>query len=153
MKRALQIGLAATLLTAAFWTPVKRAVSPQCENPKAWFNSYNERYFNDSLPKDTVVDYANHTDGVLAVTTFESGHFHIAFNPAYAASAPVVHVFLIHECAHIATWDEFAEHGPLWVAEMRRLEKAGAIDDQMVKPYEDLLTHPESGPTGEENGK
>lgn len=136
MKRALQIGLAATLLTTVLWTPVKRAVSPQCENPGAWYASYNETYFQNSLPKDTIVDYANHSDGVLAVTTFENGRFRISFNPAYAASAPVVHLFLLHEECHVKTWNEDAEHGPEWIACMRDLERQGAIDDQMVKIYE-----------------
>lgn len=146
MKRALLIGLAATLLTTVLWTPVKRAVSPQCENPKAWYDGYNEVYFNDALPKDTVVDYANHTPGVLAATTFENGHYRISFNRDFASSALVVHLFLIHEMAHVATFDEFDEHGTRWIKEMRRLEAAGAIDDQMVKPYEEQLNHPETGP-------
>lgn len=150
MKRALQLILAAALLMESYG-PVKRVVSPQCENPKAWYDGYNETYFNDALPKDTVVDYANHSPNILAATTFENGHYRISFNPDYASSALVVHLFLIHEMAHVATFDEYAEHGPRWIKEMRRLEDAGAIDDQMVKPYEEEATLP--GLTGAENGK
>lgn len=135
MKRALQIGLAFALLALAYG-PVKRVVAPQCENPKAWYDGFNETYFENRLPANTVVDYSNHDSSVLAVTTQDGDHFRIAFNRDYAASAPVVHVFLLHEMCHVDTFDEEAEHGPRWIACMRGLEAKGAIDDNMVKVYE-----------------
>jgi hypothetical protein len=151
MKLALTIGLAVTLLSAAP-TIIKRAVSPQCENPGAWYTSYNETYFNNALPKDTVVDYANHTNGVLAATTSQNGHLRISFNREYASSALVVQVFMLHEMCHVETWDEIDEHGVRWIGCMRRLEAAGAIDDQMVKPYEQL-NPPTSGPKESFDGR
>lgn len=143
--------LALLILACALYSPVKRLVAPQCLNPKAWYDSDNEVYFDNSLPTDTIVDYSNHQVGVLAVTTYQNGRFHIAFNRDYAASAPVVHLFMLHELCHVQTWNEDAEHGTAWVACMRTLETKGAIDDQMVKPY---LESTPSGPSeGGQNGK
>lgn len=135
MKRILQLALAIALVSVSYG-PVKRVVAPQCENPKAWYLGYNETYFDNALPLDTVVDYTNHEEGTLASTSFENGHFHIAFNPAYASSAPVVHLYLYHEICHVASWTEDKEHGAAWKSCMRRLESKGAIDDTLVKVYE-----------------
>ncbi len=126
------------LLALASYAPIRRATSgPQCENPKAWYNAYNETYFDNTLPTDTIVDYAEHTDGILASTKFESGRFHIAFNLKYSRSALVVHTFLFHEACHIESWEEEEMHGPLWKSCMRRIISRGAITEQMVDAYND----------------
>lgn len=131
------LAIALLLLGAAIRFQTKRAsTEPQCQDPKAFYNDFNLSYFDGKLPKDTVVDYAEHDEKTLARTTYEDGHFHITFNPRLAGSARVVHLYSLHEMCHIATWEEEQAHGPEWKACMHAVVAKGGIIEQMIESYE-----------------
>jgi len=111
----------------------------QCENPKAWYNSYNEIYFDNELPKDTIVKYKI-LDKQMAVTqSIDGKHFIIDLDPKYNLAARTAHTVLLHEMCHIETWNEKEEHGYQWIGCMKRLEKMNAYDNIWIDAYSKKL--------------
>ena len=125
------VGLMAWLDSA----PDKRATDGRCEALKVWYDGYNEAYFGNSLPKDTVIDYTGTGEYAALTRRMEDGTFHIVFNAKYTASPIFSHLILLHESCHIKTWDEFDEHGPRWVACMETLELNGAFHREIILQF------------------
>lgn len=108
----------------------------RCEGLDAWYRDYNDNYFQNRLPKNTVVDYSEHRDDIMAATSqFDDGRFHIAFNEKYAKSARFAHLLMLHEQCHIDTWDEKEEHGKRWRACMLVVEFEGAFRGILIDGY------------------
>jgi len=106
----------------------------KCDGLMAWYDSYNERYFRNFLPKDTVVVYGD-TEKLAPNSmgaTFKDGlRFHILLNPFYTTAPVVAHETLLHEMCHIETWnvhDSLDGHGKAWRSCMNRLYKEGAME-------------------------
>ena len=101
-----------------------------CEGLKAWYDGYNEQYFSNLLPSDTVVSYGN-AGGNIAITFKDSARFHIVLEQRYNLAPNQAHESLLHEECHIETWsahDSLDGHGVAWRGCMDRLYKAGAFD-------------------------
>jgi hypothetical protein len=109
----------------------------QCTNLKAWYDSYNTEYFDDTLPKDIVIERVKLPDRVLARTVETHGQFHIQFNKTNNMGADYEHLTLLHESCHIKTWDESAMHGKDWAACMYMLQGKKAFTDLLVEGYKD----------------
>ena len=116
---------------------------------KRQYNYFNREYFDGKLPKNASViwsrvkkftklrhtrDYhhlkpvaaadcrvANSIDGVA----LRPPRIRIAWNMRTCPTICKIH--LLHEMAHIPTWNEPREHGPLWKREIHRLIEAGAF--------------------------
>jgi hypothetical protein len=104
---------------------------------RAVYVEFNDEYFHNTLPKDTVIDYAGHDDRYVATTRqIEDGRFHIALNKNYAGSMEAARLTILHEDCHIKTWNqEFDEHGKRWRACMLALDAAGAFREQIIDGY------------------
>lgn len=92
------------------------------------YQSYNEVFFHNSLPKDVYVSYEI-LPGRLAETQRNNGKFEIKLNPNYIRSQRHVAQALLHESCHIVTWDEVPLHGPQWQGCMLNLALHGAMAD------------------------
>jgi hypothetical protein len=101
------------------------------------YAAFNEEYFNNSLPKDAVVDYGERDNHFMATTqTLPDGRFHIAMNKDYVGGARHARLTLLHEQCHIKTWQrEVVEHGRLWRSCMLQLDMAGAFREQLIDGY------------------
>lgn len=111
------------------------AISAQAGQDRldSWFAGYNHAYFQDELPKDTEISHNLQDPRFMAVTFYDNGRYHIAFNPAYNISGKTEQLNLIHEMCHIRVFveqDEEAEdHGPHFQRCMMDLAKQGAFKD------------------------
>lgn len=117
-----------------------RAVE-KCEALPVWYAQYNEEYFHNRLPKDTVVDYGETGSGNIAMTVrMYDGRFHIGFNEDYASAPRVAHLFLLHEMCHVKTYDEKDQsnegHGKMWRACMLELDMEGANRALLIDAYD-----------------
>lgn len=116
-----------------------------------WYAAYNEEYFNNTLPKDVVIDWGLSGEESIATTIRMSDkRFHIAFNDFYARAERVAHTTLLHEMCHIPTYDEdegadgaFPDltqiqrtHGPQWRACMLRIDGMGAFRRELIDGYD-----------------
>jgi hypothetical protein len=104
---------------------------------QATYDSFNEEYFNNSLPKNTVVDYGEYDDDFMGTTQVIAGNrFHIALNESYTSGARNARLTLLHEQCHIKTWQqEIDEHGKRWRSCMLSLDAAGAFREQIIDGY------------------
>lgn len=104
---------------------------------QATYDSFNEEYFNNSLPKNAVVDYGEYDDDFMATTQVISGNrFHIALNESYTGGARNARLTLLHEQCHIKTWGQDRDqHGKLWRSCMLQLDMAGAFREQLIDGY------------------
>jgi hypothetical protein len=98
----------------------------------------NSEYFDDKLPRNTVIDWDEH-DGTRMASTqvLPDGRFHIAFNKKYCLSERVVRIVLKHEECHIATFSEITrdaktEHGPRWRTCMLNLYQVGGFKRELI---------------------
>lgn len=96
-----------------------------------WYATYNEVYFSDRLPKNTVLDYDNlgHDD---CGETFQrlDGGFTILISPNCNVTEAEVVLTLVHEMVHVDqfyTNHDIDGHGPLFENEMEDLAKMGAF--------------------------
>lgn len=114
-------------MAAARWSSYNGNVR---SNPtlKRLYRKLNKRWFGGRLPKDTIIVWSDILGTGAARCSEEGGQYIIRLNTNYRSSR-VVGLSLLHEMAHIATFDEKAEHGPRWLAEMHRLSNAGAFED------------------------
>lgn len=106
----------------------KTADSALCLNLKVWYDSYNETYFLNQLPKNTIVEYGD-IGNDLGITFKDHGKFHIIISRYFNRAPNTAHETLLHEIAHVATWgQEFDSHGPKFRACLRRLYAEGAFE-------------------------
>jgi len=110
----------------------------RCEGLKVWYDQYNEQYFQNKLPHDTVIDFSEHGPYMATTSTSDGVHFRIAFNEKYAVAARYDHVTLLHEMCHIATpgEEENEGHGPRWRTCMLVVEAEGAFRAALIDGYE-----------------
>lgn len=97
-----------------------------------WFAGYNETYFNDSLPKNTTVDFYDFEDVKIIGDSFcFQQKCRIRIARQYQNARPVYLETLLHEMCHIDTWDahEINPHGPKWQTCMHRLANQNAFED------------------------
>jgi len=101
------------------------------------YEEFNEEYFANSLPKDTVVDYGEYDFNDMASTQrLPDRRFHIALNESYTGGARVARLMILHEDCHIKTWlQEPAKHGKLWRSCMLQLDLQGAFREQLIDGY------------------
>ena len=138
--------LEATVLTVlvALFGSVQQ---PKFQPSKTWtsetnlndfYQTANNAYFGDRLPKDTILDWTETRSLYMATTTKVGSGFHVAFNPAYIASTRYIHLTEYHEMCHIESWIERPdEHGPKWRTCMLRLETAGAFRREIIDGYKE----------------
>lgn len=107
----------------------------QAKKPSPYLNRmyarFNALYYKGNLPPvpNYWWDFGNsHEAHYLAIARTVRGIVVIRHNVLLRPFTKVVAGNMLHEMAHIATWDERAEHGTRWQAEMRRLLRAGAFD-------------------------
>lgn len=91
---------------------------------KRQFHTYNRRLGLD-LDPDTIVIWSRRLPRGVA-GDYSPGTIRI--NAALKPFASVWKLSLVHEMAHAATESELTEHGPRWLALMRRLARTGALD-------------------------
>lgn len=132
MKRLLLLSALTFLLSI-------NVFAQQCENLQAWYNEYNEQYFGNTLPKDTVVKYKKLKDLMATTSSHDGVHFEVDEDPAYNLAARTAHATLLHEMCHIETWSEPEEHGHRWISCMHRLMKIGAFDNVLIDGYSSEL--------------
>lgn len=102
------------------------------------YQIYNSEFFNDKLPRDTVVDWGEYnSDRMGSTTILPDGRFHIAFNERYCLADRTVHLVMLHEDCHIQTFSEItrdpkSEHGPRWRTCMLNLYQQGAFKRDLI---------------------
>lgn len=115
--------------------PAKAGIG-KCLGLDLWYRHYNEEYFNDELPTNTVVDYGGHDDDFIATTSsLTDGRLHIAMNEKYTSAPRTAHLYLLHEMCHVKTWDEKEEHGKRWRTCMLVLDFEGAFKEILIDGY------------------
>lgn len=129
MKRLTAIAM---LLVCPFAQAVDR-----CSDLQGWYNGYNEQYFQNRLPHNTIVKREPWDKSVeyVAKTEHVGDHFVITFNNSYKLGAIMEHQVLKHEMCHVATWTEDDGHGKAWVACMVDLERQGSFHDDQINVY------------------
>jgi hypothetical protein len=100
----------------------------------AWYATYNHMYFQDRLPKTTVITRNLTDDRFMAQTFYENNFYHIAINPRYNESRKTEKLNLLHESCHIEVFidkeeDEFDDHGEHWQRCMHRLADEKAFEN------------------------
>lgn len=139
MKLRWKILITILLATVTVWLQGyferDHAVPGRCEGLSIWYKQYNEDYFLNELPKDTIVDYSEAGDFIATTSRLRDGRFHIAFNEKYAAAPRVAHIFLLHEQCHIFSWGETPDHGPRWRACMLAVDFQGANRAILIEGY------------------
>ena len=104
------------------------------------YDGYNDEYFDNKLPKNTVIDWDETGDYMATTNLLPDGRFHIAFNPHYITAMRVARTSMLHEMCHIQTWGELdyqtGRHGPQWRTCMLGLDAAGAWRREMIDYYE-----------------
>lgn len=103
-----------------------------------YYSQYNSEFFNDTLPRDVVIDWGEYnTDRLASTSKLSDGRFHIAFNEQYTSAGRVARLVLLHEQCHIATWSEQPlEHGPRWRTCMLNLYQQGAFKADLIDGHE-----------------
>jgi hypothetical protein len=112
-----------------------------------WYAGSNSAYFEDKLPKNTIIDW-NETDSRNMAVTYEDGEqFHISLNPYYVRASRTAWEVILHEQCHIEEYKEAEkdEHGPRWRTCMLRLEMQGAYRPILIDGYEILHDKPPVG--------
>lgn len=126
------------LVIFAFFTfslshPALGATIAKGRNLDPWYQGYNQKYFNNQLPKTVVISYTLNDNRFMALTDYSNGYFHITFNMKYAESDKQLHFTLLHEMCHIRLLSEqeveFDMHGPKFQSCMLDLAKSGAFND------------------------
>jgi len=146
MKTRTKILITVGLAIAYFWLTQKFAPTPaqpalSAKQLQSWYSAYNETYFDNSLPKNVVIDYDQHDDQYMATTMkWQNGTFHINFNRNYTGGERVALYTLLHESCHIKTWDSYnvfdGEHNKSWQDCMLRLDSHGAFRKILIDNYE-----------------
>ena len=101
----------------------------------------NERYFQNSLPKDPDIDMTEKL--YMASTVCEDGSCVLKFNPRYTSAFRIADFTMLHEQCHIKTWgmeiDPITKkevvHGKVWRSCMLQLDAAGAFREIIIDNY------------------
>lgn len=119
------------------------------EKPEPLLHQYvefNETYFDNKLPKNTIIDRSEtNTKNMASTSRMSDGRFHIAMNDKYTAADRVANITLLHEMCHIRTADEWPSefgdqkllHGPKWKACMISLDFVGAFRVEIIDNYQE----------------
>ena len=106
-----------------------------------WYAGYNSEYFDDKLPKDTLVDWGEYDVRNMGSTTIlPNGRFHIALNKKYCLADRTMRLVLLHEQCHIQTFSEITDdpktgHGPRWRTCMLNLYQIGGFKRELIDGY------------------
>lgn len=131
----------ANYLTHRILVPTKAKVDLPKDLDK-WYSIYNSEFFNDKLPKDTVIDWGEYDlDRMGSTSVLPDGRFHIAFNEKYCLADRTARMILLHEDCHIATFTETTRdsktwHGPRWRTCMLNLYQVGAFKKDLIDGIE-----------------
>lgn len=138
--------IAITVLAATLYFALAQIVRPNTDEGyvRDWYAIYNVQYFDDKLPKDTVVTYADikptisdpRTD-LMGITWQDFNQkMHIQLNPRYVSGERFAKITLLHEMCHIKTWGQSnKEHSFQWRACMLGLDTQGAFRKLIVDGY------------------
>ena len=122
--------LLSILVAVLFAAPVAHTEQRDLDQ---WYRGYDHKYFQDELPQDVIISRTLADDRFMAITFYDSGHYHIELNPKYNISTKSERINLLHESCHVEMFvekeDEFDDHGPHWQACMHRLSNQGAFED------------------------
>jgi hypothetical protein len=137
MKKVLvTIGVALTLLASSVWTQEHKPIDMTGADRYLanFYGGSNDVYFDGKLPKNVTVLYEPNVswngDEDLGLTTNDYGtHYTIRINSYYVRDMKHGEMTMYHEECHLATWNEFNQHGPAWKQCMRRLAEQGAFDE------------------------
>lgn len=128
-------------LTQHFSAPaIARADLPK--DLDKWYSIYNSEFFDDKLPKDTVVDWGEYNNDRMGSTSIlPDGRFHIALNEKYCLAERTARMVLKHEECHVSTFSEVThdsktEHGPRWRTCMLNLYQVGAFKRDLIDGVE-----------------
>lgn len=94
---------------------------------RRWYLAFNRKYFRGELPEETAVFWE--PDGGHLGTTMKmpDGEFVIRIDPALRFSSRMAKIWLLHEMAHISTWNQkHRAHGRKFKEEINRLYHCGA---------------------------
>ena len=104
------------------------------------YTVFNEEYFEDKLPKDTITVCTNESiktmDAQAQTMPDMNGRLRIEVAKEFCAGDKVYLPLLLHEMVHVELWGTNEDspwndtiHGKAFHKEMRRLADAGAFDD------------------------
>lgn len=107
------------------------------------YQEFNTEYFQDSLPKNVIVDFSE-TDGNMATTNkLADGKFRISFNKKYITAQRIAREIMLHEQCHIKAWGNLTEedwetesHGKKWRTCMLNLDIEGAFRRELIDYYQ-----------------
>lgn len=105
------------------------------------FEAYNSAYFQDRLPKNTIIDFSETRDLYTSVTErLPDGRYRIAFNKKYVRATTIADIILLHESCHIPTYDDYDSvegyHGKEWRACMLELDMQGAFRHELIYAFQ-----------------
>jgi predicted SprT family Zn-dependent metalloprotease len=121
------------------YASVGAAKKPTAESLAVDYRAYNEEYFGNKLPKDTVIGFDERNPEFLASTTHSSPSF-IEFNPAYDLGFRHTRLVLLHEMCHVRvgqTWDDNGGHGIRWRVCMLSVDMQGAFRTLLIDGYQE----------------
>ena len=130
-----------TILLAVAYTMLQWYLAPKlkaCETTpvmnqeelQAWYQTYNRRYFADTLPTDVKFQWVDmHYKHRMGETECHLGSCIIRLDPSYNEAFPVAKETLLHEMCHVKNYDEFDTHGRRWQSCMHTLWLDGAFED------------------------
>ncbi|HXQ38134.1 MAG TPA: SprT-like domain-containing protein [Anaerolineales bacterium] len=105
----------------------------------AQYEQDNERFFNNRLPKNTIIDYGETDPQYMATTSLAGNTFRISFNPVYAKSERLDEYLLFHEACHIVTWRHGVDHGPEWRTCMLKIDVQGGFREIFIDGYQEKM--------------
>lgn len=109
------------------------------------YTTYNDAYFQNRLPKNTVVDMLEPNPDYMASTTCDNDACEIHFNQDYVVAARTAKLTMLHEMCHVKTWGkdettfgevtEQIQHGRRWRSCMLELDAEGANREILIDNY------------------
>jgi hypothetical protein len=132
--------------------PVEHVVqSPQSANGQTdlsylirLYETYNEGYFQNKLPKNTVIDIAEEKNMASAFCKNDNVTCIIQFNLKYTLAPRTADEAMLHEMCHVKSWGKDLdslgvqiEHGLTWRACMLQLDMQGAFREIIIDKYQE----------------
>jgi hypothetical protein len=108
------------------------------------YDTYNNQYFDNKLPKTVDIDLLEPNDKFMASTMCDSigVNCKIHFNMKYVSADRVARITMKHEMCHVKTWmkdmDSLGmqvEHGKIWRSCMLQLDIQGAFRQDIIDGY------------------
>lgn len=104
------------------------------------YAEYNTEYFDDTLPRNALIDWNEPGDNFMASTeTLSDGRYHVAFNRDYSSAERVARLIMLHEQCHIKTDQHMLledAHSRAWRTCMLDLDRQGAFRRILIDFYE-----------------